>query len=145
MYVFQFDTFTSLDYALDFCNRDDAVAGSPVFNWLSYGKLPESVTVYPSYGLQYHTANGINRYINNVTVLPVSTANISINLAAAATASFTFSGAKTATSADTAIATTAIVDGVVTITGVAAGTTTVKITDGTTSDNTIAIITVTVA
>jgi len=144
MYIFQFDTFTALDYALDFCNRDDVIAKNPVFNWLEYGKLPEAVTVYPSYGLQFITADGQNRYIQSVTALPTPTANISVDLAVDATSTFTFSGAKAVTSSDTSIATATLVDGVVTITAVASGTATVKITNGT-SSNVVAIITVTVA
>jgi uncharacterized protein YjdB len=142
-YVLQYPNFTAYDYAVRFANRDGVVTSNPVFNWLIFGKLPESQTAEPAYFDEYFRPNGRNRYISEFTVKAIPVNNLTATLAVGATMTITNPVIETVTSSDVAIATAAVVDGVVTITGVAAGTTTVTVKDR--ADDTMYIIAVTVA
>lgn len=129
-YVLQYPNFTALNYAEDMCNRDNTITTNPVFNWLQYGKLPESVALYPSYSIQYATTSGNNRYLSDVTVFPIPAVTMTTNIAVGDTLVITNPLAKTAQSSSDATATATVAQGgVITITGVAAGTATVTVYD----------------
>jgi uncharacterized protein YjdB len=142
-YVLQYPNFTAYDYAARFANRDGAITSNQVFNWLIFGKLPESITGEPAYYDEYFRATGRNRYISEFTIKAIPTNNITASLAVGATMTITNPSMVTGTSEDTAIATVTITNGVATITGVAAGTTTVTIKDN--ANDNMYIIEVTVA
>jgi uncharacterized protein YjdB len=142
-YVLQYPNFTAYDYAARFANRDDAVSSNPVFNWLIFGKLPESQTADPAYYDEYFRPSGQNRYIAEFTVKAIPVNTLTTDLAVGGTMTITNTVITNATSADEAIATVTVTDGVATITGVAAGTTTITIKDR--SNDNVYIITVTVA
>lgn len=52
--------------------------GSPVFNWLSFGKLPENPVVTPSGSTQVIAPSSVNRYIQSVTVNPVTATALTV-------------------------------------------------------------------
>jgi hypothetical protein len=142
-YVLQYPNFTAYDYAARFANRDGAVTSNPVFNWLIFGKLPESQTVDPAYYDEYFRANGQNRYISEFTVKAIPTNTLTADLAVGGVMTITNPTSITAITTDPAVATATIASGVTTITGVAAGTATVTIKDR--SNDNMYVITVTVA
>jgi hypothetical protein len=142
-YVLQYPNFTAYDYATRFANRDGAVTSNPVFNWLIFGKTPESITADPAYFDEYFRPNGPNRYISEFTIKAIPVNTLTADIAVGATMTITNSTIMTGTSTDDAIATVTINNGVATITGVAAGTATITIKDG--SNDSMYIITVTVA
>jgi hypothetical protein len=41
---------------------------NPVFNWLTFGKIPENPIVTPTTAVQVVTPSAINRYLQSVTV-----------------------------------------------------------------------------
>jgi uncharacterized protein YjdB len=142
-YVLQYPNFTAYDYAARFANRDGFVTSNPVFNWLIFGKLPESQTVEPAYFDEYFRANGQNRYISEFTVKAIPVNNLTADIAVGGTITITNPVIVSVTSSDEAVATASVVNGVVTITGVAAGTTTVTVKDR--ANDNMYVITVTVA
>jgi uncharacterized protein YjdB len=142
-YVLQYPNFTAYDYVARFVNRDNAVTSNPVFNWLIFGKTPESITADPAYYDEYFRPTGQNRYISEFTVKAIPVNTLTADLAVGGTLVITNPVINAATSADDAIATATVVSGVATITGVAAGTTTITITDK--SNDNMYVITVTVA
>jgi uncharacterized protein YjdB len=142
-YVLQYPNFTAYDYAARFANRDDAVSSNPVFNWLIFGKLPESFSEDPAYYDKYFRPTGQNRYISEFTVKAIPVNELTASLAVGGTMTITNPAIKTVTSSDDAIATGTVTAGVATITGVAAGTATITIEDS--SNDNMYIITVTVA
>lgn len=142
-YVLQYPNFTAYDYAARFANRDGAVTSNPVFNWLIFGKLPESQTVDPAYYDEYFRANGQNRYISEFTVKAIPTNTLTADLAVGGVMTITNPTSITAITTDPAVVTATIASGVTTITGVAAGTATVTIKDR--SNDNMYVITVTVA
>jgi hypothetical protein len=142
-YVLQYPNFTAYDYAARFANRDGVVTSNPVFNWLIFGKLPESQTVEPAYFDEYFRANGQNRYISEFTVKAIPTNNLTADLAVGAVMTVTNPGMVASITTDPAIATVSITDGVATITGVAAGTATITIKDR--ANDSMYVIVVTVA
>jgi hypothetical protein len=142
-YVLQYPNFTAYDYAARFANRDDAVSSNPVFNWLIFGKLPESFSEDPAYYDRYFRPTGQNRYISEFTVKAIPTNNLTADLAVGGVMTITNPNAVAVTTTDPAIATATITSGVTTITGVAAGTATITIKDNA-SDN-MYVIVVTVA
>lgn len=123
-YVLQYPNFTALHYAEEICDRDRTITRNPVFNWLMYGKLPESVTLYPGYTDVYEVADAKNRYISDVTVKAIPPSVLSASIAVDGTVTITDSNisASRTSSSDTAVATVEFAEGVLTITGVAAGT-----------------------
>jgi uncharacterized protein YjdB len=141
-YVLQYPNFTAYDYAARFANRDGAVTSNPVFNWLIFGKLPESQTVEPAYFDEYFRANGQNRYISEFTVKAIPVNNLTADIAVGGTITITNPVIVNVTSSDEAVATASVVNGVVTITGVAAGTTTVTVKDRANDDMYIIAVTV---
>jgi hypothetical protein len=142
-YVLQYPNFTAYDYAARFANRDDAVSSNPVFNWLIFGKLPESITADPAYYDEYFRPNGQNRYISEFVVKAIPVNTLTADIAVGGTVTVTNPVITTATSGDDAVATVTVVNGVATVTGVAAGTTTITIKDR--SNDSMYVITVTVA
>jgi hypothetical protein len=142
-YVLQYPNFTAYDYAVRFANRDDAVTSNPVFNWLIFGKLPESIVADPAYADEYFRPNAQNRYISEFTVRAIPVNTLTADLAVGGAMTITNPLITTATTADAAIATATVVSGVATITGVAAGTTTITLKDR--ANDNMYIITVTVA
>jgi len=143
IYTFQYPNFTTLRYAEYMCDRDGDISRMPTYQWLVFGKLPESQTLYPAYTEVYSTANGRNKYISDVTIEPIPVTNTSVSLAVGATIAVSNPAIHDAISSDVAIATVSVVGTTATITGVAAGTTTVTIRDA--AEDTMQIITVTVA
>lgn len=142
-YVLQYPNFTALNYAESMCDRDNTITKNPVFNWLQYGKLPESIAIYPSYSIQYDAPDGKNRYISDVTVFPIPTATMAITVAEGATSTITNPLISSAQSTSDATATATVAQGgVLTITGVAAGDATVTVYDK--ANDLIYTITVTV-
>jgi hypothetical protein len=142
-YVLQYPNFTAYDYAARFANRDGAVTSNPVFNWLIFGRLPESVVADPTYADQYFRPDGQNRYISEFTVRAIPAATVTVSLAVGATMTLVNAAEGSVTTSDAAVATATVADGVVTITGVAAGTATVTVRD--IPGNIIYTVTVTVA
>jgi hypothetical protein len=142
-YVLQYPNFTAYDYAVRFANRDDAVTSNPVFNWLIFGKLPESIVADPAYADEYFRPNAQNRYISEFTVRAIPVNTLTADLAVGGAMTITNPLITTATTADAAIATVTVVSGVATITGVAAGTTTITLKDR--ANDNMYVITVTVA
>jgi hypothetical protein len=142
-YVLQYPNFTAYDYAARFANRDGAVTSNPVFNWLIFGKLPESQTAYPAYYDEYFRPTGQNRYISEFTVKAIPTSNLTADLAVGGVMTITNPDAVAVVTTDPAIATATVTSGVTTITGVAAGTATITIKDR--ANDSMYVIVVTVA
>ena len=142
-YVLQYPNFTAYDYAARFANRDDAVSSNQVFNWLIFGKLPESIVADPAYADEYFRPNAQNRYISEFTVRAIPVNTLTADLAVGGAMTITNPLITSATTADAAIATATVVSGVATITGVAAGTTTITLKDR--ANDNMYVITVTVA
>jgi hypothetical protein len=142
-YVLQYPNFTAYDYAARFANRDGYVTSNPVFNWLIFGKLPESQTVDPAYYDEYFRANGQNRYISEFTVKAIPTNNLTADLAVGGVMTVTNPNAVAVVTTDPAIATATLASGVVTVTGVAAGTATITVKDR--ANDSMYVIVVTVA
>jgi hypothetical protein len=141
-YVLQYPNFTAYDYAARFANRDGYVTSNPVFNWLIFGKLPESQTVDPAYYDEYFRANGQNRYISEFTVRAIPTNNLTADIAVGGVMTVTNPNAVAVVTTDPAIATATITDGVTTITGVAAGTATITIKDRANDNMYVIVVTV---
>jgi hypothetical protein len=141
-YVLQYPNFTAYDYAARFSNRDGYVTSNPVFNWLIFGKLPESQTVDPAYYDEYFRANGQNRYISEFTVRAIPTNNLTADLAVGGVMTVTNPNSVAVVTTDPAIATATITDGVTTITGVAAGTATITIKDRANDNMYVIVVTV---
>jgi hypothetical protein len=142
-YVLQYPNFTAYDYAARFVNRDDAVTSNPVFNWLIFGKLPQSFSEDPAYYDRYFRPTGQNRYISEFTVKAIPTNNLTADLAVGGVMTVTNPSSIAAVTSDPAIATATITSGVTTITGVAAGTATITIKDN--ANDSMYVIVVTVA
>lgn len=142
-YVLQYPNFTTERLAKDMCDTDGCISQSQVFNWLLYGKLPESITVQPAYQTVYVRPDGLNRYISDITVSPIPPFTATVQLAVGGVLEVTIPGEGSATVTDPAIATENFADGKLTITGVSAGTVTVTVID--TFSNTMGTIEVTVA
>jgi hypothetical protein len=142
-YVLQYPNFTAYDYAARFANRDGNVTSNPVFNWLIFGKLPQSVVADPSYADQYFRPDGQNRYIGEFTVRAIPPTSWTVGLAVGGVMTVTNPLAFSVVSSDEAVATVTVLNGVVTITGVAAGTTTITVKDN--ANDVIYNIVVTVA
>jgi hypothetical protein len=141
-YVLQYPNFTAYDYAARFANRDGYVTSNPVFNWLIFGKLPESQTVDPAYYDEYFRANGQNRYISEFTVKAIPTNNLTADLAVGGVMTVTNPNAVAVVTTDPAIATATVTSGVTTITGVAAGTATITIKDRANDNMYVIVVTV---
>jgi hypothetical protein len=141
-YVLQYPNFTAYDYAARFANRDGYVTSNPVFNWLIFGKLPESQTVDPAYYDEYFRANGQNRYISEFTVKAIPTNNLTADLAVGGVMTVTNPNAVAVVTTDPAIATATLTSGVVTVTGVAAGTATITVKDRANDNMYIIVVTV---
>jgi hypothetical protein len=141
-YVLQYPNFTAYDYAARFANRDDAVSSNPVFNWLIFGKLPESFSEDPAYYDRYFRPTGQNRYISEFTVKAIPTNNLTADLAVGGVMTITNPNAVAVTTTDPAIATATITSGVTTITGVAAGTATITIKDNANDNMYVIVVTV---
>jgi hypothetical protein len=141
-YVLQYPNFTAYDYAARFANRDGYVTSNPVFNWLIFGKLPESQTVDPAYYDEYFRANGQNRYISEFTVRAIPTNNLTADIAVGGVMTVTNPNSVAVVTTDPAIATATITDGVTTITGVAAGTATITIKDRANDNMYVIVVTV---
>jgi hypothetical protein len=141
-YVLQYPNFTAYDYAARFANRDDAVSSNPVFNWLIFGKLPESFSEDPAYYDRYFRPTGQNRYISEFTVKAIPTNNLTADLAVGGVMTITNPNAVAVTTTDPAIATATITSGVATITGVAAGTATITIKDNANDNMYVIVVTV---
>jgi hypothetical protein len=141
-YVLQYPNFTAYDYAARFANRDDAVSSNPVFNWLIFGKLPESFSEDPAYYDRYFRPTGQNRYISEFTVKAIPTNNLTADLAVSGVMTITNPNAIAVTTTDPAIATATITSGVTTITGVAAGTATITIKDNANDNMYVIVVTV---
>jgi hypothetical protein len=142
-YVLQYPNFTAYDYAARFVNRDDAVTSNPVFNWLIFGKLPQSFSEDPAYYDRYFRPTGQNRYISEFTVKAIPTNNLTADLAVGGVMTVTNPSSIAVVTSDPAIATATITSGVTTITGVAAGTATITIKDN--ANDSMYVIVVTVA
>jgi hypothetical protein len=142
-YVLQYPNFTAYDYAARFVNRDDAVTSNPVFNWLIFGKLPQSFSEDPAYYDRYFRPTGQNRYISEFTVKAIPTNNLTADLAVGGVMTVTNPSSIAVVTSDPAIATASITSGVTTITGVAAGTATITIKDN--ANDSMYVIVVTVA
>lgn len=142
-YVLQYPNFTTERLAKDMCDMDGCISQSQVFNWLLYGKLPESIAIQPTYQTEYVRPDGLNRYISDVTVLPIPPFSSTVQLAVGGVMEVTIPGEGSATTTDPAIATENFVDGKLTITGVAAGTATITAIDK--FSNVMGTIAVTVA
>lgn len=127
--ILNYNNMDSYNFTTFLCNRD-GILNSPLTNWLYFGKLPENVTVTPSYNTQTIHPSMKNRYISSVVIDRVPIVTGTLNLPGdTASAIFEFAGAKSATSSNPAYATVTVVDGVVTITAVAAGQTVVNVYD----------------
>lgn len=129
IYTFQYPNFTTLRYAEFMCDRDGDITRLPTYQWLVFGKLPESQTLYPAYAEVYSTANGANKYISDVTVEPIPPTNTTASIAVGATLTINNPAIHSATSTDASIASVSVLNNVATITGVAAGTATITILD----------------
>lgn len=127
MYTFQYPNFTTLRYAEYMCDLDGGISREPTYQWLVFGRLPESQTLYPAYTEVYSVANGRNRYISDVTVEPIPVTTTTVSLEVGATLTISNPAIGSAVVVDASIATANVVDNVVTITGVAAGTTTITL------------------
>lgn len=127
MYTFQYPNFTTLRYAEYMCDIDGGISREPTYQWLVFGKLPESQTLYPAYTEVYSTANGKRFYISDVTVEPIPVTNTTASLAVDATLVISNPAIGSAVVADSTIATANVVGDTITITGVAAGTTTITL------------------
>lgn len=143
VYVLQYPSFTAFDLVTGMCDRDNVITNSRIYNWLIYGKLPESLSLTPQYAQVYSEANGKNRYIHDVTVEPIPSGVSTVSLAAGSTMTITNPLIVSATSSNTAYATATVLDGVLTITGVAAGTAAITVKDK--ANDLMYTITVTVA
>lgn len=142
-YVLQYPSFTAFDLVVNTCDRDGCIKNSQFYNWMLFGKLPQSVNVTPSYAQQFLTADGYNRYIQNVEVNPIPPSVSTVSLATSATMTLTAKQMAKATSSNTAYATATVSGETLTITGVAAGTAVVTVYN---KDNDVMYtITVTVA
>lgn len=142
-YVLQYPSFTAFDLVVNTCDRDGCIKNSQFYNWMMFGKLPQSVNVTPSYAQQFLTADGYNRYIQNVEVNPIPPSVSTVSLATSATMTLTAKQMAKATSSNTAYATATVSGETLTITGVAAGTAVVTVYN---KDNDVMYtITVTVA
>jgi hypothetical protein len=141
-YVLQYPNFTAYDYAARFANRDGFVTSNPVFNWLIFGKLPESQTAVPAYYDEYFRASGQNRYISEFTVKAIPTNNLTADLAVGGVMTITNPSMVAAITTDPAIATVTLTGGVAAITGVAAGTATITIKDNSNDNMYVIIVTV---
>lgn len=142
-YVLQYPSFTTFDLVVNTCDRDGCIKNSQLYNWMMFGKLPQSVNVTPSYAQQFLTADGYNRYIQNVEVNPIPPSISTVSLATSATMTLTAKQMAKATSSNTAYATATVSGETLTITGVAAGTAVVTVYN---KDNDVMFtITVTVA
>lgn len=126
-YVLQYPSFTAFDLVMSTCDRDGTIKSSQLYNWMMFGKLPESINVTPTYAQQFLTADGANRYIQNVEVNPIPAAVSTVSLAASATLTLTAKQMDSATSSNTAYATATVSGETLTITGVAAGTATITV------------------
>lgn len=142
-YVLQYPSFTAFDLVMNTCDRDGTIKNSQLYNWMMFGKLPESINVTPSYAQQFLTANGANRYIEDVEVNPIPPTTGSVTLAANAVLTLATKQAASATSSNTAYATVSVANEVITITGVAAGTATITVKNK--DNDTMYTITVTVS
>lgn len=126
-YVLQYPSFTAFDLAVNTCDRSGSIRNSQLYNWMMYGKLPQSVNVTPTYYQQYLTADGANRYIDNVEVNPIPSSTSTVTLATGAALTFTAKQLASATTSNAAYATATVSGETVTITGVAAGTATITV------------------
>lgn len=126
-YVLQYPSFTAFDLVMNTCDRDGTLKNSQIYNWMMFGKLPESINVTPTYAQQFLTADGANRYIQNVEVNPIPAAVSTVSLATSATLTLTAKQMDSATSSNTAYATATVSGETLTITGVAAGTATITV------------------
>lgn len=128
-YVLQYPNFTAFDYAVRMCDSDGCIRNSQIYSWLMYGKLPESETVYPSYALQNVVADARNRYLSDVTVIPIPVTNSATTLAVGDTFTINNSLIGGATTDNASIASVSVLGTTATITGVAAGNASITITD----------------
>lgn len=126
-YVLQYPSFTAFDLVLNTCDRDGTIKNSQLYNWMMFGKLPQSVNVTPTYAQQLLTADGLNRYIQNVEVNPIPAAVSTVSLATSAKLTLTVKQIASAISSNTAYATATVSGDTLTITGVAAGTATITV------------------
>ena len=139
--ILQYPFYTSESLTHTHCS--DGIAYSPVFNWLFFGKLPETRVVTSKYYSQFVTASAKNRYLAEVVVVGITPSTGTVSLATGATATYTIPNVSSVTTSDDAVATATITSGVVTVTGVASGTSTVVMKDLT--GNTITTVVVSVA
>lgn len=69
MDILQFPFITPYTYALSFTKG----CGSPLQQWLVYGKIAENPVVTPSTTVQVVRPSGANRYLQSVTVEATTT------------------------------------------------------------------------
>lgn len=128
LYVLQYPNFTTFDYAISMVDRDGAISQNKLYNWLLFGKLPESVNITPEYAEVYQVP-GRRGYISSVTVEPIPPGVGTVALAAGATMTITNPKIESAESSNVAYATATVSNGTLTITGVAAGTAVITVKD----------------
>lgn len=63
MDILQYRFLTPYNYSTLFWK-----CGSPLINWLAFGKLAENPVVTPSTSVQVVRPSGVNRYLESVTV-----------------------------------------------------------------------------
>ena len=141
-YVLQYPSFTAFDLVVSTCDRSGSVRNNQIYNWLMFGKLPESINVTPMYQQELYYANAKDRYIDNVEVNPIPPTTSTVSLATGATLTLATKQLKSATSTNAAFAKATVTNEVLTITGVAAGTATITASDE--AGNTIYTIVATV-
>jgi hypothetical protein len=127
--VLQYPFITGSSFTINNCNCSNIVTSSPVYNWILFGKIPESGYAVPTYRSIITTASGKNRYLSDVVTAPIQPSSMTVELAVNGIITFTIPQSANVVSSDTAVATATILNGTTTITGAAAGTTTVTISD----------------
>ena len=126
-YVLQYPSFTAFDLVINTCDRDGCIKNRQLYNWMMFGKLPQSINVTPSYAQQFLKADSANHYIDDVEVNPIPPATSTVTLAANATLTLTAKQMASATTSNAAYATATVSGETLTIKGIATGTATVTV------------------
>lgn len=76
--VGQFPNFSPLSLVEYMVMPGLNACNNPVFNWLTFGRIPENPVITPNGNTQVVYPSAKNRYIQSVTVKPVSTTPLTV-------------------------------------------------------------------
>lgn len=76
--MLNYSSFTTMTNVECHVSRGMGLCKNPVFYWLAFEKLPENPVVSPSGSTQVVAPSAVNRYLQTVTVNPVSTTSLTV-------------------------------------------------------------------